>query len=581
MFLIIDNYDSFTFNLVQAFHVLGLSPVVARNDDPALPEYAARADLTGVCLSPGPGRPEEAGGCLAFLDKLPRRVPVLGVCLGHQILALHAGALVEVSANIMHGKACSVSHDGRGVFAGLPTPMRAGRYHSLLVSGEGRERSFTVSARTEDGRIMGLRYTDRPWEGVQFHPESVLTPDGMRLLGNFAALALSPAKPEDGPDSIRAGEAACGQRYGRTSPMPGQAGNDAESVSPSPFRLATVMDALADGRDLSSAEARAAFSSLMDGEMSSAQAGAFLLGLRAKGETPEEMAEAVNAILERAVPVKVPPFAPLLDVVGTGGDGRNSFNCSTGTSLLLAAMGHQVLKHGNRSVSSRCGSADVLERLGLDLDIPVDDIPARLTEDGFVFLFAPRFHPSFRHIMPVRRELGVRTLFNLMGPLVNPARPGICFLGVAKEDILPLLAHTLARMGNRSGAVVCGAGGYDELTTMGPAKVAYVRGRDVRFEELDPARFGFTPCEPEELMIRNPEEGAAVLRDLLNGKGPEPMRQMLALNVGFGLHLLHPEKPLTACMAEARQALSDGTGGAYLRRLEHKRNAANARAEVA
>ena len=570
MFLIIDNYDSFTFNLVQAFHVLGLSPVVARNDDPALPGYAAQADLAGVCLSPGPGRPEEAGGCLAFLDRLPGHVPVLGVCLGHQILALHAGAPVEVSENIMHGKACSVSHDGLGVFAGLPTPMRAGRYHSLLVVDDGRKHPFTVSARTEDGRIMGLRYTDRPWEGVQFHPESVLTPDGMRLLGNFAALVLTAS----GRESLPKSRPECLSQSG-------QAGSGSVSASPAPFRLATVMDALADGRDLSSAEAKAAFSSLMDGEMSSAQAGAFLLGLRAKGETPEEMAEAVNAILERAVPVKVPPFAPLLDVVGTGGDGRNSFNCSTGTSLLLAAMGHQVLKHGNRSVSSRCGSADVLERLGVDLDVPVDDIPARLTEDGFVFLFAPRFHPSFRHIMPVRRELGVRTLFNLMGPLVNPARPGICFLGVAKEEILPLLAHTLARMGNRSGAVVCGAGGYDELTTMGPAKVAYVRGRDVRFEDLDPARFGFSPCEPEDLMIRNPEEGAAVLRDLLNGKGPEPMRQMLALNTGFGLHLLQPEKTLAACMAETRQALADGTGGAYLRRLELKRNAGNARAEVA
>lgn len=328
-----------------------------------------------------------------------------------------------------------------------------------------------------------------------------------------------------------------------------------------------IMDALALGRNLTPEQAKAAFCRLMDGEMSPAQAGALLLGLRAKGETPEEMAEAVNAILDRAIPVRVPRYAPVLDVVGTGGDGQNSFNCSTGTALTLAAMGHKVLKHGNRSVSSRCGSADVLEGLNIPLNPPMEEIPARLEQDGFVFLFAPHFHPAFRHIMPIRRELGVRTLFNLMGSLVNPAQPGICFLGVPSEDTLPLLAHTLARMGNRSGAVVHGAGGYDELTTLGPAKVAFIKGQDVRFTELDPARYGFSPCRPDELAISGPEEGVAVLRELLAGRGPEAMRRMLVLNVGFGLHLLRDALPLAECMALAHTAVASGVGGAFLHRL--------------
>lgn len=328
--------------------------------------------------------------------------------------------------------------------------------------------------------------------------------------------------------------------------------------------LSAIMNALAEGRNLTRTQARAAFAKLMDGKLSAAQAGALLIGLRAKGETAEEMAEAVRVILERAVPVAVPDHATVLDVVGTGGDGRSSFNCSTATALTLAAMGHPVLKHGNRSVSSRCGSADVLEGLGIPLEPPVEEIPARLAADGFVFLFAPRFHPSFRHLMPLRRELGVRTLLNLMGPLVNPARPGLCFLGAPREELLPLLAHTLALLGERSGAVVCGAGGYDELTTMGPAKIAYVHGSTVRFAELDPLDYGFLPCRPEELAVSDPGEGVAVLRALLSGGGPEAMREMLALNTGFGLHLLHPEKPLAACMAEARQAVAQGVGGAYL-----------------
>lgn len=550
MFLVIDNYDSFTFNLVQAFHILGLAPRVMRNDDPALPAAARRPDLAGACVSPGPGRPEEAGLCLEFLTELPETVPVLGVCLGHQIMGKLLGGVVKTAARVLHGKACNITHDNEGIFHALPSPMRVGRYHSLLVNESPGAARFVVSARSEEGEIMGLRAIDRPWEGVQFHPESVLTPDGMRLLGNFAARVLGQSAPEAG----------AGGRL--------DAAADAEEPKElTPPRLAAIMDSLAKGEDLSENDARSAFSRLMDGKMSSAQAGAFLLGLRAKGETPVEMAEAVHAVLERSVRVPVPPCAPVLDVVGTGGDGRNSFNCSTGTALTLAALGHKVLKHGNRSVSSRCGSADVLEGLGFDLNLPPESIPARLEEDGFVFLFAPRFHPSFKHVMPIRRELGVRTLFNLLGPLVNPARPGLCFLGAPSPDILPLLAGTLARLGSRSGAVVCGAGGYDELTTLGPAQVAYVHGTKVRFEELDPARFGFSPCEPEELAIAGPTQGVAVLRDLLDGKGPEPMRQMLALNVGFGLRLLHPEKTLAACMAEGKRAVAQGVGGEYLRRL--------------
>lgn len=545
MFLVIDNYDSFTFNLVQAFHSLGLLPQVLRNDDPRLLSFAERHELTGVCLGPGPGRPEEAGACLEFLKRLPAHVPVLGVCLGHQILGFCRGGRIVASTRILHGKACNVRHDGQGVFAGLPTPMRAGRYHSLRVQADDRA-DFIISAQDKDGEIMGLRYADRPWEGVQFHPESVLTPDGIRLLANFAAQVtqkkLSQVCPGVEPESII-------------------------QKTLTPPRLSEIMDALGDKRDLTEEQAKSAFATLMEGAMSPAQAGAFLLGLRAKGESAEEMVQAAYAILERAVPVAVAPHAPVLDVVGTGGDGRSSFNCSTGTALVLAALGHKVLKHGNRSVSSRCGSADVLEGLGIALDFPVEDIPQRLENDGFVFLFAPRFHPSFRHIMPIRRELGVRTLFNLMGPLVNPGRPGLCFFGVASPDILPLFARTLARMGCRTGAVVCGAGGYDELTTLGPADVAYVRGQDVRFDTLHPADFGFVPCTPEELAIKGAEEGVAVLRDLLDGKGPKAMSDMLALNVGFGLHLLRPEQPLQACMAEARLAVQCGMAGQYLRKL--------------
>lgn len=195
MFLLIDNYDSFTFNLVQAFSKGGLTPQVRKNDDPELPALAQSGTLTMVCISPGPGNPAGAGLCLEFLDRLPRHVPVLGVCLGHQVLGAYAGAAVEVGPRIMHGKASRVVHQGTGLFEGVCSPMTVGRYHSLVVRAEQCPGTLEVLAVTDaaadDGCVMAMRYRDRPWMGVQFHPESVLTPQGETLLQNFCRMATA------------------------------------------------------------------------------------------------------------------------------------------------------------------------------------------------------------------------------------------------------------------------------------------------------------------------------------------------------------------------------------------------------
>ncbi|WP_027188939.1 anthranilate synthase component II [Paucidesulfovibrio longus] len=190
MFLLIDNFDSFTFNLVQAFQQLGADPVVLRNDREELldPDFAAKCGR--VCLSPGPSHPDNAGYCLRFLDNLPKRTPLLGVCLGHQILGRFAGAVVNRNERIMHGKTSPVEHEGKGIFAGLPQPFEVCRYHSLVVRPEGAD-LLKITARTAEGEVMGLEYADRPWHGVQFHPESILTPDGPMLLDNFLKISKS------------------------------------------------------------------------------------------------------------------------------------------------------------------------------------------------------------------------------------------------------------------------------------------------------------------------------------------------------------------------------------------------------
>jgi len=185
MFLLIDNFDSFTFNLVQAFQQLGADPVVVRNDRKEVLDLARSGTLTRVCLSPGPSNPQNAGYCLEFLSLLPPTVPVLGVCLGHQTLGHFAGAPVVRAERIMHGKTSMVHHNDEGIFAGLPNPFEVCRYHSLVVPAEQAADVIDVTARTDRDEVMGLAYKDRPWFGVQFHPESILTPDGPKILKNF------------------------------------------------------------------------------------------------------------------------------------------------------------------------------------------------------------------------------------------------------------------------------------------------------------------------------------------------------------------------------------------------------------
>ncbi|BAV92035.1 anthranilate phosphoribosyltransferase [Candidatus Desulfovibrio trichonymphae] len=523
MFLIIDNYDSFTYNLVQAFYVLGQSPVVFYNDDPTILRVATDPNLSMVCISPGPGHPANAGLCLEFLKRLDPSVPVLGVCLGHQLLGMVAGTKVDVAPCIMHGKQSEIVHDGTGLFTGLPNPMTVGRYHSLVVRSDHDvfNARFTVTARAPEGEVMALRFNDRPWVGVQFHPESVLTPDGLRLLGNFPHVLCNAVA--DSSD------------------------------------LTVILERLSKREDLTAEMASAGFAALMDGKMTSAQAGSFLMGLRMKGESVLELAHATRAALSRAVRVDG-ISGTCIDVVGTGGDKRFSFNCSTATSLVLAGMGYKVIKHGNRAVSSKCGSADALEALGIPLDNSPDSVATMLQQNNFAFLFAPRYHPSFKNIGSLRKELGFRTLFNILGPMINPARPSHLLMGVARQEMVPLIAQTLLQSPLYRAAVVCGAGDYDEITPIGPAKAAILHNGTVSPMELNPADYGIAPCTPEDLSVTDKEQAVTVLKELLMGDGPQPMRDMVTLNVGLSLYLLEESPDMSVCMACAREAVVSGVG---------------------
>lgn len=518
MFLLIDNYDSFTWNLAQAFQSLGKDPLVLKNDDPRILELATDPQLEMVCISPGPGHPANAGHCPQFLEKLNPEVPVLGICLGHQLLGLHGGGKIEIAPVIMHGKQSRISHNGRGMFRNMPDNPEVGRYHSLVVR-ETPDARFTVTATGPDGEIMGLQYKDRPWAGAQFHPESVLTPDGLKFLANFPEALLPRAR----------------------------------------IPFSQILDQLSNGQDLEPEMAEQAFASLMDGELTPAQSGAFLMGLRLKGESPLEIASAINAVLERAVPVDGLEKG-CIDVVGTGGDGKNSFNCSTAAALTLAGMGYRVAKHGNRAVSSTCGAADALEGLGLPLEKDPQAAVDQIRKRNFSFFFAPYYHPGFKNVGPVRRELGVRTLFNILGPMINPAKPDYLLMGVAKPELVPLVAEALSHSHFRKAAVLCGAGGYDELTTLGPAKVAIVENGAVSYLDIDPAALGLSPCQPEELSCASREEAVSALKDLISGKGTKAMAEMVMLNVALAIYLIEDGITFEAALEKARQGVESGAG---------------------
>ena len=303
--------------------------------------------------------------------------------------------------------------------------------------------------------------------------------------------------------------------------------------------------------------------SIMEGEASPAQIGAFLVALRAKGETADEVAGCAEAMRALVLAVR-PARDDLVDVVGTGGDGSRTFNISTTAAIVAAAAGAAVAKHGNRAVSSVSGSADVLEALGFELEQSPERIAESIDTLGFGFMFAPAHHPAMRYAAPVRRELGTRTIFNVLGPLTNPAGARAGVFGVYSPDVARTVADALAVLDSRRAFVVHGAGGIDELSPAGPNLVFEVVGGAVHERTIDPRELGIEPCDPAELVGGTPEENARTARDVLAGaRGPK--RDAVLLNAAGAIAAAGRAEDLREGLALAVEAIDSG---AAARRLE-------------
>ena len=333
--------------------------------------------------------------------------------------------------------------------------------------------------------------------------------------------------------------------------------------------MRSAIVALAEGR-LDGELAAAAMMEIMEGRCSPAQIGAFLMGLRAKGETPEEIAAMARVMRDHAVRIAPKVEGPLLDLCGTGGAPVKTFNVSTIAAFVVAGCGVAVAKHGNRSSTGKCGSADLLEALGVDLEADPGVAEKAIEEIGIGFLFAPRFHPAMRHAAGPRRELGIRTAFNLLGPLTNPAGADVQLLGVCRLELVELFPKVLRLLGAKRALVVHGRHGLDEISTLGPTYVGELRDGRIEHYEIRPEEFGLRRVLPQEVEALAAGEAAAVAQAILKGELKGPRYEIVLLNAAAGLYIAGRASSIAEGMELAAEGIASGRAYAKLQVLIDK-----------
>lgn len=314
-------------------------------------------------------------------------------------------------------------------------------------------------------------------------------------------------------------------------------------------------------------EAEAVMNQIMTGGATDAQIGAYLMALRMKGETPDEITGSARAMRANAQQVPTQFDGDLLDTCGTGGDKSGTFNISTTVAFVAAGAGARVAKHGNRAASSKCGSADVLGELGVNLDLTPEQVGQCIDEVGIGFLFAPKLHPAMKHAIGPRRQMGVRTIFNILGPLTNPAGAQRQLMGIFAADLTDMVAHVLGKLGSKSAMVVSGYGGLDELTTTGPNHVSHYKDGAVRTYEFDPRDYGFPGANIADLLGDDAPHNARLLSEILSGELRDAKRDVVVLNAGAALLAAGIVDELGAGIQRAAEVIDSGAALAKLEAL--------------
>lgn len=489
-FFILDNFDSFVYNLVDEFRGGGNDVQVYRNSVPAEKIFAkmTRAQNPILVISPGPGTPDEAGCLLRLIALCHRKFPIIGICLGHQAICRFYGGTIGAAPEAVHGKSSLVEHSGDGPFADMPSPLPFARYHSLVATKV--PETLEVIAHFKKIPMAVMNRADRVI-GFQFHPESVMSPRGSDLLRRAVAFVSR----EDRRGNVRA-----------------------------------ALETLYGGKKLSAEQTKELFSEIIRGNVEPVTLASALTALKLDGETPEEITGAAEALIAAARAFPRPDYA-FCDIVGTGGDGFGTINISTTAALVASACGVKVAKHGNRSVSSKSGSSDLLDALGVKTAIPPAAARECLDRFGFCFLLAPLYHSGMRFAMPVRQTLGTRTIFNVLGPLINPARPTFSLVGVYAPALVRPIAEALRRLGCRRATVIHG-NGLDEFSVSGKTLAAeLLPDGEIRESEFSPEDLGLRTFPQESLRGGNPEENRRITENILRGNGTPAQNAAIAANV--------------------------------------------------
>lgn len=529
MILLIDNYDSFTYNVYQGIGELYENIEVVRNDEITVEEMKKK-DIEALVISPGPGYPDTAGISKEAVRYFAGRIPVLGICLGHQAIGEVFGAKTVHAQQLMHGKQSKITVDSSvSLFHGLPETLPVARYHSLIVDREGMPDELLIVGTDDEGQVMAVKHKDYDVYGIQFHPESILTESGKTIFENFLKLAGIEIKTEKKEEEMEAAKKTVMKPY---------------------------LEKIVEGKHLTADEAYEAMDCIMSGGATQAQIASFVTGLRMNHETVDEITGFAKVMRAKAAVVKGETEA--IDIVGTGGDLASSFNISTTSAFVIAGAGQKVAKHGNRSVSSKSGAADVLEALGAKIGLSPEQNQKCLEEIGVAFLFAQTHHGSMKYAGPVRAQLGVRSVFNILGPLANPAMTNYIVLGVYEEDLLRPMAEVMQNLGVKQAMIVYGDDCLDEISISDTTSICEIRDGKLISYKISPEEFGMAMAPKDSIKGGTSDENAVITREILTGKEQGPKRDIVLMNAGSALYTIGAAKDMQEGIEMARKSINSG-----------------------
>ena len=519
MILMIDNYDSFVFNVEQYLKEMTDDEVITVRNDAITIDDIKKMNPSKIIFSPGPKHPKDSGICLEILNNTDElgNIPILGICLGHQAIGMNFGGEIKRLENPLHGKTSEITvlSENSVLFKNLPKKFKVMRYHSLYV--DDIPEDLEVTAKSEDGVAMAVEHKSKNIFGIQFHPESIFTEYGKNMIRNFLNIEVSETL-QNNKNSKKKGNFIDMNKY-----------------------LKKLQENIA----LTDTDFREICKIIDSKNYDIVQLGALLVLISEKSLYPESLTAFVKNILEYSTTFE--DDSDMIDVCGTGGDGFKTINISTAVAFILGAMGVNVAKHGNRAISSKSGSSDVLDKLGVPLENSLANQIEKLHVKNLAFFHAPFFHKLVGEVREVRSRLGIRTVFNILGPLLHPnTKLKYQLVGLYHEPVHRLYAETLQLLGRKHALAVRGNDGLDEITICDDTKIIEVKGEQILEYTISPESFGFKRAFHSEIEGGTPEENAEILIKILKGAEKSAKFDIVVLNAMFALYTAdvvdHPAK---------------------------------------